>query len=193
MARDGTKIVTGSGQLIVNPTGVGQGGQSLGYSDTGLFIVWNDTYVMHTSDDTGMCGVAAFYVGGDPVASIVLKQARTPLVRSTRFFGRYTNADGANRIQLPGDLPPGTSILSNSVILEWRPDNPLVDETVLMRKAILMGDATEPTRFSTLNPELFACSFRCYHDTTIASNDAAYKGRQVQVGLAANLVWPTPP
>lgn len=187
-SRNDAKIFTGRGQVVLNPDSIGVGGTFLGYTETGLRIDFNDEYLAEPSDETGAGSVTMFFVGGDPVITMTLKQW-DPQVLAAAFPGRYTNSGDANRIQIPGAIAPGDSMLSHAQRLEFRPDAQ-VNPTIIAMRAILSG-RDGPLEMKTQETRKLSLAFRCYEDTTVANDDPAYPYRTLGIALAANLALPS--
>jgi hypothetical protein len=183
-ARNRTTIQTGRAQIFLGPSAVGTGGTALGYTEDGITIEWGDEYIEEPTEETGAGVGAIFFAGGDPIVSFTLKQWDDDTL-ALRFPNRYAAA--SDRIELPGTLNPGDSMLSHAKVLEIRPDVSTYP-TVLLRQAILIGaPAREPTRFRTSETKKLAMAFRCLPDDTIGSGDAKYPYRVLGVAPAANL------
>lgn len=182
-ARNRTTIQTGRAQIYLAPSGVGSGGTALGYTEDGVAIEWGDEYIEEPSEETGAGVGSIFFAGGDPIVTFTLKQWDDDAL-ALRFPNRYTAAQ--DRIEIPGTLNPGDSMLSHAVTLEVRPDVSTYP-TVLIRKAILIGQGREPTRFRTNETKKLAMAFRCLEDAAIGSGDGRYPYRVIGVGPAANL------
>lgn len=187
MARDRTRILTNRGTLVVNPTAIGEGGSELGFSESGLSVRVNDEYLEEPSDETGAGMATVFYTGGDPLLAITLKEWKDESLAAA-FPDRYDAT--ANRIQIPGTLSPGDSMLSRAVVLEFRPDQPLIHETVIAFKAVFVG-RSNPIDMSTQKAKKLDLLFRCLPDDSITSEDDQYAYRSLGIALAAQLSIPS--
>jgi hypothetical protein len=181
--RTRTTIQTGRAQVILTPSSVGTGGTSMGYTEDGVAIEFGDEYIEEPTEETGAGVGHIFFAGGDPKVTFTLKQWDDDVL-GLRFPERYSAAN--DRIEIPGTLEPGDSMLANAVTLEIRPDVSSYP-TVLIRKAILIGDGRSPTRFRTSETKKMALVFRCLPDDSIDSGNARYPYRTLGVAPAANL------
>jgi len=153
-------------------------GTLLGYTESGFEVDPGDTYIEDPTEETGSGMGITFFGGGDPLLRVVLKQWDEEVL-AARFTDRVTAAD--RRVNFPGTKTPGDDETSNSVVLEFRPDNPL-HESVLARVCVLRNEAQEPIRMRTQEAKKIALEFRCYEDTSIGSGNARYIYRTMAIG-----------
>lgn len=186
MARDRTKILTNRGQLVVDPSAVGTGGSVLGFSESGLSVFIGDEYIVDPSDDTGAGAATVFYAGGDPILTITLKQWDDAALAAA-FPSQYAAAN--DRIQIPGSLAPGDSMLDSAVILEFRPDSS-AHSTVLALKAVFEGHESQPIPMRTQVSKRVTLRFRCLPDDDVEEGDAQYAYRALGIAPAASLSLP---
>ncbi len=183
--RDRTKHFMTRGEFYINPTDLdGTNGQGLGKTISGYEIEFGEQLIEDTDDEDGAEINQIFYAGNQVRIRAVLK-TWDPLVLAELFPGQYDVA--AERIEIPGTRAPGDSMLGESVVLVFVPDNPRLiagggkDDTLLAFKAIAQHPEGDNVPFANTEIRRVTIEFLCIKDKAILSADGRFNYRTMGI------------
>lgn len=180
----GTLTVTVTGTLTttdVDVTGGAVGdGDFLGYTESGVRLELNDSYLEETTEESGANIVKIFETGGSPVLRAVCKQFDRDVLEA-RFRNRY---DQATRVlKFPGSGAPGNDWTAQAIVLEFRPDDTR-NPTVLARKACIINPDGQDIGLRVAEVTKVPMAWRLLSDDSKADTTT----RVAAVGFAGNIV-----
>ncbi len=191
--RDRTKIFHSRGELIINPQAlddsVPAGELRLGFTESGLEVDFSDFAFLEPNEESGRGPGVAFFAGQDIRMRFVLREFKAETLQA-RFPSQNEEVPGASgnfRIEIPGNLAPGDSLLDESVSLLFRPDDPTKDPYLWAAKAVLV--AAQPIIIGTTRSRVLAVEYQLYpDDTLIGQPQEDY--RTLGIGNAVQIVLP---
>ncbi len=177
--RDRTKHYMTRGEWYVDPDDMaGTNGQGLGHTISGFEIDFGEQVIEDTDDEDG-ANINQVYFAGNQVRLRSVLKSWDPLVLAQLFPNHFDATD--LRIQIPGTRNVGDSMLDESVVLVFVPDNPLVkggggsgkDPGVIAFKAIPIKPAGDQVPFRNTELRKVTVEFLCVEDKSITTGDRA--------------------
>lgn len=175
---------TDIGDIPANEGVIGDG-TAIGFTEEGFELEVNDEFLEEPVEESGIRNVKSFFLSENAEITAVFKQWDTDVLELRFPGGRHSTGaanSNVNRIEL-GGLVAGTDMDPFFKVFELRPDNKKY-ATILIRRALAIGNAGEPMRFRTQEVKKIGVTLKMYKD----ENHVATSYPTAGIDLAQNLV-----
>lgn len=188
--RTRSKIFHSRGEMIINPQALDDSVPAtelrLGFTESGLEIDFGDFAFLEPNEESGRGPGVAFFAGQDIRMRFVLREWKDETLQA-RFPSQNVLDAPGHRIEIPGNLAPGDSLLDESVSLLFRPDDATKDPYIWAAKAVLV--AAQPTVIGTTRSRVLSVEYQLYPDDTLIGQ-AQEDYRTLVIGTAAQITLP---